>query len=175
MASYESLRKAIQAKNITTIKNFLTILEDVYLIQSLSLFDFSLKKQIYNPDKYYVNDIGFYYAVGFRFSENIGRVLETLVFQQLIRKGKGVSYWKSAKGNEVDFLVSNSKDHKEAIQVTYSLTPENLVRETMGIEAFSGQFEVVHRLILTYDEEKTIEHPGGALRVMPVWKWMIEE
>ena len=174
LASYESLRNAIEAKNATTIKNFLTILEDVYLIRSLSLFDFSLKKQIYNPDKYYVNDIGFYHAVGFRFSENIGRVLETIVFQQLIRKGSEIYYWKSPKGSEVDFIVSLTNNRKLAIQVTYTLTKDNLAREMMGLAFLSGQFEEVDKLILTYDEEKTFEHSTGTVKVMPVWKWLLD-
>jgi predicted AAA+ superfamily ATPase len=174
LASYDSLRSAISAKNVTTIKNFLTILEYVYLIQSLSLYDFSLKKQIYNPDKYYVNDIGFYYAVGFRFSENIGRVLEAIVFQQLLRKGLDIYYWKSSKGNEVDFLVSHSDNKKEAIQVTYSLTHENLARETGGLTAINDQFGEVDKLILTYDERKNIELANGIINVKPIWQWLIE-
>jgi len=173
LASYESLRNAIDAKNATTIKNFLTILEDVYLIRSLSLYDFSLKKQLYNPDKYYVNDIGFYYAVGFRFSENVGRVLETIVFQQLLRKGFDVYYWKTPKGSEVDFLVWLTNNRKEAIQVTYSLTQENLARETMGLISLNEQFGVVDKLILTYDEEKTIELANGTVKILPVWKWLL--
>ncbi|MBU2507086.1 MAG: ATP-binding protein [Bacteroidetes bacterium] len=174
LASYESLRSAIAAKNASTIKNFLTILEDVYLIRSLSLYDFSLKKQLYNPDKYYVNDIGFYHAVGFRFSENIGRVLETIVFQQLLRKGLDIFYWKSPKASEVDFLVSLANNRKEAIQVTYSLTQNNLARETIGLTAINERFSGVDKLILTYDEEKTIEYATGTVKVLPVWKWLLE-
>lgn len=174
LASYESLRIAIQAKNATTIKNFLTILGDVYLIQSLSLYDFSLKKQIYNPDKYFVNDIGFYYAVGFRFSENIGRVLETIVFQQLLRKGSDIYYWKSPKGSEVDFLIRHEDKKKEAIQVTYSLTQSNLARETTGFASIDEQFGEINKLILTYDQENMVELANGAIKVMPVWKWLLE-
>ena len=173
LASYESLRDAIDAKNATTIKNYLTILEDVYLIRPLSLYDFSLKKQIYNPDKYYVNDTGFYFAVGFRFSENIGRVLESMVFQQLVRNGSDVYYWKSPKGSEIDFLVSGFNSKKEAIQVTYSITKDNYEREVSGFSAISKLLSDVDKLILTYDEESTIEHEDGQIRVMPVWKWML--
>ena len=174
LASYESLRSVIKAKNATTIKNFLTILEDVYLIRPLSLYDFSLKKQIYNPDKYYVNDIGFYYAVGFRFSENIGRVLENIVFQQLIRKGSDIYYWKSAKGSEVDFITFSGNKPKQAIQVTYSLTEDNLERELKALSFIDERFGEVDKLILTYDEEKTLEAEAGTVRVMPVWKWSLE-
>lgn len=173
LSSYESLREAIGAKNGTTIKNYLRILEDVYLIKSLSLYDFSLKKQLYNPDKYYVSDTGFYFAVGFRFSENIGRVLESFVFQQIIRKGLDVYYWKSPKAGEIDFLVSGFNKKKEAIQVTYSLTKDNFEREVNGFSEITKLFKDVDKLILTYDDEDMIEYEGSNIRVMPVWKWML--
>ena len=174
LASYESLRSAIQAKNITTIKNFLRILEDVYLIHSISLYDFSLKKQIYNPDKYYVNDIGFYHAVGFRFSENVGRLLDTVVLHHLIRNNEKISYWKSSKGNEIDFLVSDSNRRKKAIQVTHSLSFDNMESDLRGFMDMKDIFGEVDKLILTYDEEKTLDYEFGQVKVMPVWKWLLE-
>lgn len=174
LSSYESLRDAIDARNATTIKNYLTILEDVYLIRSLSLYDFSLKRQLYNPDKYYVNDIGFYFAVGFRFSENIGRVLESLVLQHLIRKGSEVYYWKSSRRSEIDFLVSGFENSKKTIQVTYTLTKNNFERETKGFAEITKQLNKIDKFILTYDEETSLQHPTGTITVRPVWKWLLE-
>lgn len=174
IASYKSLMDAISAKNLTTIKNYLTILEDVYLISSISLYDYSIKKQIYNPDKYYVNDVGFYYAVGFRFSENIGRILESIVYHQLQRKSLEVYYWKSTKGNEIDFLVVHSNNKMEAIQVTFSLTKENSIREIKGFESINEKFGEVDKLILTYDDNQILETSIGKINVKPVWQWLIE-
>jgi predicted AAA+ superfamily ATPase len=174
LTSYEYIKNTIQAKNATTVKNYLNILENVYLISSLSLYDFSLKKQIYNPDKYYVNDLGFYHAVGFKFSENQGKLLENVVFEQLMRKGFEFYYWKSKKGNEVDFLVRQQNKITDAIQVTYSLSTENLARETAGLDALNEQIGAVNKIILTYDEEQEIDTVGGRIKVMPVWKWLLE-
>lgn len=173
LSSYESLRESIDARNATTIKNYLTMLNDVYLIDSLSLYDFSLKRQLYNPDKYYVNEIGFYFAVGFRFSENIGRILETIVFQHLKRKDLEIYYWKSPKGSEIDFLISDNNKEKLAIQVTYALTKKNIEREINGFAAIAEILGETEKLILTYDEEKIIEHPTGTIRVLPIWKWLL--
>jgi predicted AAA+ superfamily ATPase len=99
--------------------------------------------------------------------------LENIVFEQLIRKNPDVFYWKSQKGIEIDFLVTHANNKKEAIQVTYSLTQDNLGRETMGLTSVDEQFDDVNKLILTYDEEKTVEHSTGMLKVMPVWKWLL--
>ena len=175
LASYDSLRKIIQAKNATTIKNYLNILEDVYLIESLPLYDFSIKKQIYNPDKYYVNDLGFYHGVGFKFSENIGQQLENIVFEQLTRKDSELYYWKSKKGNEVDFLIKRQNKITDAIQVTSILSVENLKRETAGLDALRGELGEVNRFILTYDQEMETTTATGTIPVIPVWKWLLGE
>lgn len=41
--SYESLRKAIHATSINTIKNYVEILEDVFLLYKVPLFDYSVR------------------------------------------------------------------------------------------------------------------------------------
>lgn len=170
IASYDSLRIAIQAKNVGTIKNYLSILEDVYLIQTTSLYDFSVKKQIYNPDKYFVSDLGFYHSVGFKFSENSGRLLETVVYLQLLRQGFEVYYWKSTKGSEVDFITLDGIKLKQAIQVTYSLNDNNFEREVKGLMLLEEQLGKVEKFILTYDDERILEN---GIKVIPIWKWIL--
>lgn len=172
--SYDSLRKITGARNITTIKNYLNILQDVYLFYSLSKFDYSIKKQIYNPDKYYVSDLGFYNAIGFKFSENLGKILENIVFHHLIRMNKNIFYWKSSSGKEVDFIITDSTNKiTEVYQVTYSLTNENRERELNGLKLISKEFGTMNRYILTYDQEDKIVLDDGIIEVLPVWKWLL--
>ena len=74
--SYNSLRKVIAAKSVTTVKNYLDVLENVFLFFRLQMFDYSVKRQIYNPGKFYPVDTGLYRAMAFKFSENRGHLLE---------------------------------------------------------------------------------------------------
>ncbi len=173
LSSYETLRKTIDAKNTTTIKNYLNILEDVYLIHSLSKFDYSIKKQIYNPNKYYVSDLGFYHAVGFKFSENIGKMLENIVFQQLLRQNKELYYWKTSNGFEVDFVTKEYSKLTNAYQVTYSLTQENKGREIRSLNAISKEITDINCFILTYEQHETIEMENGKIEVLPIWEWLL--
>ncbi len=174
LASYETLRKTIQAKNATTIKNYLNILEDVYLIHSLPKFDFSVKKQIYNPNKYYISDLGFYNAIGFKFSENIGKSLENIVFEQLLRSNKELYYWKTQNGMEIDFVIKENTKLKNAYQVTYTLTTENRDREIRSLTALLKENNDINCYILTYEQEETINHKNGKIEVIPIWKWLLE-
>lgn len=173
LLSYEALRKTMNAKNGTTVKNWLNILQDVYMIRALSIYDFSVKKQIFNPDKYYITDLGFYHAVGFKFSQNIGKLLENIVFEQLNRVYDDIYYWKSARGKEVDFLVRQPSGIAHAFQVTYALTAENRERELAGLEAVVTELGQPERMILTWDQQELITTDSGDIQVFPVWKWLL--
>jgi len=56
------------------------------LFYSLFKFDYSVKKQIINDRKIYCVDSGIVNAVAFRFYENLGRIMENLVFIELKRR-----------------------------------------------------------------------------------------
>ena len=171
--SYELLRKTIQATNATTIKNYLNILQDVFLFYPLSKYDYSVKKQIYNPNKYYVSDLGFYQALGFKFSENLGRVLENIVFEHLIRMNKEIFYWKTPKGKEVDFIVRDNAELTEAYQVTYLLNTSTREREIGNLIEVAKELNIANLYVLTYDQEETIDSKAGKVFVLPVWKWLL--
>jgi len=171
IASFDSLRKSINSKNISTVKNFITILKEVYLISSISLYDYSIKKQIYNPDKYYVNDIGFYRAVGFSFSDNFGKIMENIIYNRLQTMDVDLYYWKSEKGREVDFYFE-ANGIKTAIQVTYVLTPQNMEKEVAALNEIAEKIKVNEKIILTGQDEYIIEND---IKVKPIWKWLLEE
>jgi len=173
LVSYESLKKTIQAKNTTTIKNYINIFRDVFLINSLPLFDYSIKRQIYNPEKYYVSDLSFYHAIGYKFSDNLGKLLENIVFEQLLRLNPEIYYWKTSKGKEVDFLIRKGKSVTDVYQVTYKVSNENKQREISGLETAAAEFGNLNRFILTNDQEYSIKDKYGEILVIPVWKWLL--
>lgn len=83
--SYRNLGNLIGVRSVNTVKNYLNALTDVYLFQFIDLFDYSLKRQIYNPSKVYCADGALGNAVSFRFSRNIGHIYENMVFLALKR------------------------------------------------------------------------------------------
>jgi predicted AAA+ superfamily ATPase len=170
--SYDNLRKVIGAKNVSTIKNYISIFQDVYLVHALPLFSYSVKKQIYNPNKYYVSDIGFYHAVGFKFSGNSGVILENLVFHEMEAHSENIFYWKSNKGFEVDFLTQHGIKIHSAIQVCYHLNFENMDRECRGLLAASKEVSAMSLLIITNEQNETITFEGVEIQVVSFIKWV---
>lgn len=52
LVSYNSLAKVIGVKNATTVKQYLGFLQDAYMLDLVSKYDTSVKKQLHNPKKY---------------------------------------------------------------------------------------------------------------------------
>lgn len=100
-----------------------------------------------------------------------GWLLENLVFNTI--KPAGDVYYFSAK-NECDFILFKNKKVKQIIQVTYELADHNRDREINGLLEAMQYFNLNTGLILTFDQEMTIELTGKTISVQPVWKWLLE-
>ena len=69
-----------------TIKDFIHILEQSYLIKQVSQYSTSLKTQSKSNKKCYIADNGFIYANAFQFFDATGSLFENLVFSELQKK-----------------------------------------------------------------------------------------
>ena len=73
---------------------------------------------------------------------------------------------------EVDFYVP---EEGLAIQVSYSLEDaDTRKRETSALVALHQLHPLRKAVIITYDEEETIEAEGLQIEVIPIWKWLTE-
>jgi hypothetical protein len=172
--SFNSLRDLIGINSVTSVKNYVDFFEEAYLFYSLFKFDYSVKKQIINDRKIYCVDTGLANAVAFRFSENLGRVLENIVFIELKRKRKDFFYYKE-KG-ECDFVLRKGIKINEAIQVALTLSdPKTKKREIAGVLEVAKKFNLKSGLIITEDEEGRIKKDGITIKIIPAWKWLLEK
>ena len=73
---------------------------------------------------------------------------------------------------EVDFYVP---EEGLAFQVSYSLEDaDTRKRETSALVALHQLHPLHKAVIITYDEEETIEAEGLQIEVIPIWKWLTE-
>lgn len=76
------------------------------------------------------------------------------------------------KNIEVDFYVP---EEDLAIQAAYSLNDQDTrKREVSALVALHKAYPLKRALIITYDEEETIEVNGLTIGVVPIWKWLLE-
>src|SRR3989344_2807620 len=155
--TYSKLARIFNIKHVSTISNWISYLENAFLIFRLERFDFKLKQQFIAPKKVYCIDSGLMNSIGFKFSENKGKVIENEVALELQRR-KGdsfeVYYWKDLQQNEVDFVLKRGKSVVQLIQVTYASSKEEIKeREINALLKSSKKLRCNALLVITWDYE----------------------
>lgn len=171
--SLEKISRMTKVKNLMTVKNYLSHLEDTFLFYAVPKFSYSVKDQIYNPDKIFVVDTGMYNEVAFISSANSGRVLENAVFLELKRRGRDVFYFR--ENNECDFVIREKNHPDTAIQVTKRLDAQNENREINGILEAMKKLQLKKGIIITEDQEDERTIKGKKIKILPVYKWLLED
>lgn len=153
-----------------TLKRYFSHARDVFLMFDVKKYSPKMKNQLRYPRKVYPVDTGLVNAVRFDFSEDRGRALETMVFLELLRRGKEVYYHRN--GGECDFLVRKKGKVKEALQVTETLQGTE-DRESKGLTEALEEYGLDEGLILTEDEKDKVGKKGFQVDVLPVWLWLL--
>jgi len=181
LISFSSAAKFLGLTTDTVIK-FSQYFSNAYLIFFLKKFSFKVKEQDRSPQKIYLNDPGLINAVGFKFSDNIGRLLENVVFLELLRRKSAnmdktnLFYYQDSQKREVDFVWQEGKTVKELIQVAADLhNLKTREREIKTLGKAMSQFGLKHGLILTQDSEEEIKVGQKIITVKPVYQWLVED
>jgi len=171
--SYNALQRALNFKSVASVKNYISYLQESYLVYELFKYDYSLKKQLIYNKKIYSVDNGLRNQVAFRFSGDSGKLLENVVFLQLKRDCSEVYYYKNKK--ECDFLIKEKNKITKAIQVTDVLTEANKERELNGLLAAMESFNLKKGLIITRNQDEKLKINGREIQVVPIYRWLLEE
>jgi hypothetical protein len=182
--TYSSLKNIIGIKSVHTVKNYLDMLEETFLVFRLPKFSFKFKEQLREPRKVYVVDNGVINVLGFKFSENIGRLYENAVFMGLKRK-QGLKpnlelfYYRNVQGHEVDFIVKEGSSIKQLVQVCYNIKDENTKKRELRALLHAGkELKCKSMFVITseYEAEEWVSWFGikRKIRFVPLWKWLLE-
>ena len=152
-----------------TVEKYINSLMESYVIYQANRYNIKGKEYLKTLEKYYVVDIGLRYALLGRKSTDVGRMLENIVYLELIRRGFDV-YVGKVNDLEVDFVAM---DGKKTIyyQVSATVRDENtLKRELASLEKISDHYQ---KIILTLDEDPEADYNG--IRRINVLEWLIEK
>lgn len=177
--TFNSLEKFLEI-SADTIEKFSAYFEAVYILFFLKRFSFKKKEQEKSPRKVYAIDSGLSNAVGFKFSENIGKVAENIVFLELQRKKMltpdlEVYYWKDPFHREVDFLLKKGAKIRELLQVCWQMEEiKTKKRELNSLLRALKELELKKGIIITEDREGEEKIKGKQFQYVPLWKWLLE-
>ncbi len=120
-------------------------------------------------------------AVSFKFSENIGDLMENTVAVELLRQISNSNsrlemyYWKDSQHREVDFVIKEGADVSQLIQVCYDIdNPKTKERELRSLVGAAKELNCSDLLVITWDHEDMEEFKGNNIRFVPLWKWLQE-
>lgn len=174
--TYSSLRKVLGLGSATTVSDYCSYLENSHLCFLVNRYSESVKAQLHSPKKIYFIDHAFVRIIGFRFSEDKGRLLENIVFIELKRRAVDIYYHRENK--ECDFLLRKNGKIISAIQVCKSMEDAKTKhRELEGLLEALEHHQLKQGYILTESEEETIslEHNKISYKIiiLPIWKWLL--
>ncbi|OOG74305.1 ATP-binding protein [Algoriphagus sp. A40] len=164
--SFNSLRKTFEVGSPTTVSDYLSWLEDAYLLFFLPRFSWSAKSISKNPKKVYCIDTGFARANSLSFNDDRGRLLENLAYILLRKTKLDLYYFKEMK--ECDFVVFEGNTCKWLIQVTEKLHVDNQKREMDGLLEAMEFFGKTEGYILTLNQTDSFSSDGKAIHILPV-------
>jgi len=133
--SKKSIKNYLKNENVTmnpeTINNYTEYLQEALFIMRLRRKDLIGKKEMSTKEKYYLTDQGFHHALIDDNTNWIPRILENIVYIELLRRGYDVHVGK-VYDKEVDFEC-RKEDKKIYIQVTYLLASEQTIEREFGV------------------------------------------
>src|SRR3989344_204331 len=167
----------IKSRGIKTSKDALYkytgLLEDAFFVFLLRKYNLSYKKSEQSLPKVYFIDNG---LLTLNRIDDKGRLLENLIFVELMRREKEIAYYQNASSEEVDFVIKEGKKVKQLIQVCYDLSDfMTLERETRVLIKASKEFKCNNLLLINMHEEKEQTINGKKIVFMPVRKWLLSE
>ena len=129
-----------QEVSVKLIGSYLGYFEEAYLLSSVERYDIHGKKLLESNEKIYFGDIGLRNLIaGGEREGDIEKVLENIVYQQLLRMGYTVSVGQLRAG-EVDFVCTKSNE-RVYVQVAYLIaSPETEDREFGSLDNIKDNY-----------------------------------
>lgn len=118
--------------------------------------------------KYYFTDNGLLHL--FLVDANTS-LLENIVAITLRRKYGDGSYFWNSKNAEVDFVVP---EEELAVQVSYSMADtDTFKRETDALIKLVSVQSISKMIVVTMEEESSVEKDEYHIELVPLWKWLL--
>ena len=147
-----------------TILNYLEYCNVAFLIKKVPRYDVLSKKTLKIDEKYYLTDHGFRQATGCPITQDIERILENIVYIELLSRGYEVKVGK-IKDKEINFIAKKEKDlsyyqisykirdekTRERIYETYNSVTDNFPKYVLSMDHSNfSQDGIIHKNIIDF-------------------------
>jgi uncharacterized protein len=173
----KKLANVLGFKSQVTLENYLGYLNEAYLIFSLKRYSTKAGMRLRSPKKTYVVDNGFVIAKAVQHSPNNGKLMENLVFTELVKRGnqpnRELFYYKTRNDREIDFVLKKGYEVVELIQVAYESTNTDVEeREIKALVEAGKELNVTKLTVLTWNEKREVQKDNVTVQFIPLWEWL---
>ncbi len=172
LISANKLRANLAIKSTATVQDYLSFLENGYLIALLPKFAYSHKVRLVNPRKVYCINNGLQEVISPSFTKDVGRKLENAVYWELRRQYREIYYY-NENNRECDFVIFEKGVPVKAVQVCLQLTTENRKREQQGVLDAMERLNLAKGDIITLEQEDKIVAGEKSIFVVPFYRYFL--
>ncbi len=165
----DTLTSMNRATSNHTVENYISAFLEAFLLYKVDRFDVKGKNVLFSGYKYYAVDLGFRnFLLGKKAGNDMGHILENVVFLELLRRGYKV-YTGKVDELEIDFVAEN-KDGFIYYQVALTTRDEKtLERELKSLQKTGDYYP---KYILTMDRDLEADYNG--IKKINVIDWLLE-
>lgn len=164
---YHDLKSQGYAVGKNTVYDYISYLEEAFIIFSVDLFSPSIRRQTVNPSKIYGIDPAFKYAMSM--GEDKGQVFENTVFMELRRRKKHPFYL--LEKQETDFYTEEGLLINACMDISH---PDTRKREIGSLLEAMDHTGLSESQLITRDQKEEIEISGKKIIVRPLWEFLLE-
>jgi predicted AAA+ superfamily ATPase len=117
-----------------TVRNYLDILTDTFIVRQLVPYHFSIKKRLIKSQRVYIRDSGLLHALlrigsfdDLQAHPVVGSSWEGFVIEQIadiLPENTPLYFYRTSAGAEIDLVIFDRKNQPLAVEIKYSLSPK---------------------------------------------------
>ena len=161
-----------------TVENYISYIENAYLISTISKFSYKSKQRVTNYKAYAIDISLMNSRQNTLRGDNLGWRLETIVYIELLRRYKNMNYdiyYYAEQSYEVDFVICENNMVMQLIQVSYDISsPTTFKREVKVLSKAGAKLKCNNMLLLSlYTDIPSNSANENNIKVQDVVSWLI--
>ncbi|DAB32251.1 MAG TPA: ATPase [Sulfurospirillum sp. UBA11407] len=161
LINYTTLSNTFEISD-KSIREYINYFEETFMLKRIDKFHNKPKERIKSFKKIYALDNGFL-QIAPKYSDNLGKSLENIVFIALNQKNEEVCYLREVQ--EIDFLSQS-----RLYQVSYDISEAKTRQREFGNFEYFNKDNKYTNFLITYDKNEELEN----VKVLSFEKFMFE-
>ena len=157
-----------------TVYNYVDMMLKTFAVYNVSRFDWKQARIFDTLKKYYAVDTGIVNSFDHT-TNNYSKLLENIVFLELMRRHNSVYFGELNDGKEIDFIAVNQDKSAVKYQVTRELNDANFKRECSAFVSGDQYLDHYDNILLVRNGASVnIDFNGTAIRQIALLNWLLE-